>query len=406
MLYFSEAKKGIENAAARRFPAARNGEARRNFAGKREKKKMEFRNLKVYQPDGSFRTGGLVVAGSRIVSAEPSADAVDMDGLYAIPGLVDLHFHGCMGYDFSDGTHRSFSAVSQYQAQNGIAAICPATVACPEEKLAAVAASAASYCVESRDAALVGLTLEGPYSGGAKKSAQSGGRMPDAGLFRRLQEKADGLFRLCDIAPELPGAMETIGELAGEVRLSLAHTDADYDTACEAFRRGARQVTHLYNAMPPLLQRAPGVIGAAADADEVSVELIADGVHVHPSVVRATFRLFGDRVILISDSLSPTGLGDGTYTVDGQEVTVRGRSATLRDGTIAGSVTNLFECMCSAVQMGIPLGQAVQAASTNPAGALGIQHDYGSLEVGRLANILLLDDELNIHTMILRGQLL
>ena len=225
-------------------------------------------------------------------------------------------------------------------------------------------------------------------------------------MFRRVQEQANGLFKLCDLAPELPGAMQTIEELSGEVRISLAHTEADYDTACEAFRRGARQVTHLFNAMPPFSHRAPGVIGAAFDSENVAVELIADGVHIHPSVVRAVFTLFGGRVILISDSMMATGLEDGEYSLGGQAVTVRGNLATLHDGTIAGSATNLMDCVRSAVRMGIPLGQAVQAASTNPARALGIEHDYGSLEAGKLANVVLLDDELNIHTILLRGRML
>ncbi len=254
----------------------------------------------------------------------------------------------------------------------------------------------------------MGINMEGPFISEAKKGAQNAAYLhaPDADMFRRLQKKANGLFKLCDLAPELPGAMETIEALAGEVRLSIAHTEADYDTACEAFRRGARQVTHLYNAMPPLSHRAPGVIGAAADNDEVAVELIADGVHIHPAVVRATFKMFWNRVMLISDSMMATGLEDGEYSLGGQAVTVRGNRATLHDGTIAGSATNLLDCVRSAVKMGIPLGQAIRSASTNPARAIGVQHDYGSLEPGKLANVLLLDDELNVHTLLLRGQLI
>ena len=355
---------------------------------------MEFSNLRVYQPDGTFKTGGLSISDDRIASAEVSADAVDMDGLYAVPGLVDLHFHGCMGRDFCDGTHEAISTLAKYQAQIGVAAICPATMTYPEEKLTQIAEAAATYQVESNDAALVGINMEGPFISEAKKGAQNGAYLhaPDAAMFRRVQEKAGGLFKLCDLAPELPGSMETIDELAGEVRISIAHTTADYDTACEAFKHGARQVTHLYNAMPPFSHRAPGVIGAAFDNDNVAVELIADGVHVHPSVVRATFRLFENRVILISDSMMATGLDDGEYSLGGQAVTVRGNLATLHDGTIAGSATNLMDCVRSAVKMGVPLGQAIRSASTNPARAIGIEHDYGSLEPGKLANVLLLDD--------------
>ena len=321
---------------------------------------MEFRNLKIYQPDGTFRSGGLSISGDRITGTEAGSDAADMGGLYAIPGLVDLHFHGCMGYDFCDGTAEAISALASYQAQNGIAAICPATMTYPEEKLSEIAQAAAAWSAEPHEAALVGINMEGPFISEKKKGAQNAAYLhaPDAAMFRRVQEKAHGLFKLCDMAPELPGAMETIEELSGEVRISLAHTEADYDTACEAFRRGARQATHLFNAMPPFSHRAPGVIGAAFDSENVAVELIADGVHIHPSVVRAVFTLFDGRVILISDSMMATGLADGEYSLGGQAVTVRGNLATLHDGTIAGSATNLMDCVRSAVRMGIQIGRA------------------------------------------------
>ena len=370
---------------------------------------MEFRNLRIYQPDGSFRTGGLTLSGDRIGSAQPSADACDMGGLYAIPGLVDIHFHGCAGYDLCDGTHEALSAMTHYQAAHGICAICPATMTLPEERLAAIMEAAASYRTGRWEAALAGVNLEGPFLAESRKGAQNGAYLqdPDAALFRRLQDRAQGMIRLCEIAPELPGALDVIEDLAGEVRLSLAHTDADYDTACEAFRRGACEVTHLFNAMAPMTHREPGVIGAALDNDEVGVELITDGVHVHPAAVRVAFSLFENRIIIISDSMAATGLGDGTYTLGGQEVTVQGGRAAMHGGkTLAGSVANLFDCMRAAVEMGVPLGQAVRSASTNPARAIGIQHDYGSLEPGKLANIILLDDDLNINTIILRGQII
>ena len=370
---------------------------------------MEFRNLRIYQPDGSFRTGGLTLSGDRIGSAQPSADACDMGGLYAIPGLVDIHFHGCAGYDLCDGTHEALSAMAHYQAAHGICAICPATMTLPEERLAAIMEAAASYRTGRWEAALAGVNLEGPFLAESRKGAQNGAYLqdPDAALFRRLQDRAQGMIRLCEIAPELPGALDVIEDLAGEVRLSLAHTDADYDTACEAFRRGACEVTHLFNAMAPMTHREPGVIGAALDNDEVGVELITDGVHVHPAAVRVAFSLFENRIIIISDSMAATGLGDGTYTLGGQEVTVQGGRAAMHGGkTLAGSVANLFDCMRRAVGMGVPLGQAVRSASTNPARAIGIQHDYGSLEPGKLANIILLDEDLNINTLILRGQII
>ena len=369
---------------------------------------MEFSNLRVYQPDGTFKTGGLSISGDRIASAEVSADAVDMGGLYAVPGLVDLHFHGCMGRDFCDGTHEAISTLAKYQAQIGVAAICPATMTYPEDKLTQIAEAAATYQAESNDAALVGINMEGPFISEAKKGAQNGAYLhaPDAAMFRRVQEKAGGLFKLCDLAPELPGSMETIDELAGEVRISIAHTTADYDTACEAFKHGARQVTHLYNAMPGITHREPGPIIAALERG-AEVELITDNVHIHPAMVRFTFNTFGDdHVILIADSMMACGLPDGQYSLGGQAVTVSGPRATLTEhpGTIAGSATCLYDCMKRAVlEMNVPLESAVRAASENPAKSIGIDNDYGSLAAGRYGNVILADKELNIQAVYQKG---
>jgi N-acetylglucosamine-6-phosphate deacetylase len=201
--------------------------------------------------------------------------------------------------------------------------------------------------------------------------------------------------------------MEFISELKGKKVISLAHTAADYETAMEAFRHGADHVTHLYNAMPPLNHRQPGVIGAAFETKESTVELICDGIHIHPAVVRMTLQLFGDdRVIFISDSMMATGLPEGIYALGGQEVEVHGKKATLTgDGAIAGSVTNLMDCMRNAVlHMGVPLASAVKAAAVNPAKKIGIYKDYGSIAPGKLANIVLLDPNLDIVKVIQKGK--
>ena len=366
---------------------------------------MQFSNLKIYQPDGTFRTGSLAVADDRILAAGETGDAVDMDGLYAIPGLVDLHFHGCMGRDFCDGTAEAISTLAAYQAQNGVAAICPATMTYPEEKLTQIAQAAAAWSAQPHEAALVGINMEGPFISEKKKGAQNGAYLhaPDAAMFRRVQAQANGLFKLCDLAPELPGAMQTIEELSGEVRISIAHTEADYDTACEAFRRGARQVTHLYNAMPPFAHRNPGVIGAAFDDPKCRMELICDGYHIHGAVVRATFSMMGsERMVLISDSMMATGMPNGTYSLGGQAVWMKDGKATLTDGeTIAGSATNLYDCMRKAVSFDIPLTDAIFAATRNPAQSIGIYDEVGSIAPGKKAHVLLVDDELNLKQVIM-----
>ncbi|MEG2458662.1 MAG: N-acetylglucosamine-6-phosphate deacetylase [Raoultibacter sp.] len=335
---------------------------------------------------------------------------VDAAGCYVIPGLIDIHFHGCVGYDFCDGTSEAFDAIGCHEAARGVTAICPATMTYPEAKLDAIVRAAAAHADAPDAAALVGINMEGPFISEGKIGAQNPAyvQVPDAALFRRLQAAAGGLIKLVDVAPEVEGALAFIDAFHNEVRISVAHTCADYATTTQAFLRGARHVTHLYNAMPPLHHRDPGVIGAAIDAEDVMVEVIADGVHIHPTMVRAAFTLFGDdKVVLISDSMMATGLCDGAYSLGGQAVAVRGKRATLADGTLAGSATDLAECLRVAVaDMGIPLASAVRAATINPARALGIEGQRGAIALGHIADAVILNPDLTIKQVVVRGRVL
>lgn len=368
---------------------------------------MIIKNGSVFSEKGSFETGDLYIEQDKIAE-KGTGEVLDATGLYVIPGLTDIHFHGCVGYDFCDGTKEAIAKMAEYQMQNGITTICPASMTFSEEQLAAIFANAASYTGEN-GATLVGINMEGPFISMEKKGAQNGAYIhkPDAEMFLRLQEAANGLIKLVDIAPEVDGAMECIEAIHDKVRVSVAHTNADFYVAEEAFAKGASHVTHLYNAMPPYTHRAPGVIGAACDNEKVMVELICDGVHSHPATVRTTFKMFGDeRIILISDSMMACGLDDGQYTLGGQAVTVKGNLATLTElGNIAGSVTNLMNCMRKAVkEMGIPLESAVKCATVNPAKAIGIYENYGSLVPGKFADVVLLDKDLEIQYIIKNGK--
>ena len=296
-----------------------------------------------------------------------------------------------------------------YEASRGITAMCPATMTLSEAQLTAAAEAAAAYEPATGEADLVGINMEGPFISPSKVGAQNPEyvRNPGVDEFRRLQQVAGGLFKLVDIAPEEPGADAFIETLADEVRISLAHTCTDYDTAAHAFELGARHITHLYNAMDPMHHRKPGPIPAAAERDDVTAEVIADGVHIHPAMVRLAFNMFGDdRMILISDTLRAAGLGDGVYDLGGQDVTVKGYEARIDNGALAGSVSDLMRCLYVAVkEMGIPLVSAVKAASANPARALGLEGDYGSLEAGHIADAVLLDAEtLAVKQVVLRGR--
>lgn len=347
--------------------------------------------------------------GRLLSSSSADGKTYDASGCYVIPGLTDLHFHGCMGKDFSDADPEGLEIMAKYELSQGVTQICPAGMTLLEDQLTKVCQVAAAHRDANKPGAeLSGINLEGPFLSMAKKGAQNGDWLhaPDVDMFRRLMAASKGLVKLVSVAPEEPGAMEFIEAVEGEVTVSIAHTTADYDTAMEAFRLGARQVTHLFNAMPPFSHRAPGVVGAALDTPLCNVELICDGVHIHPSVVRAVFKMFGyKRVILISDTMRAAGMSDGDYTLGGQAVKVKGKLATLADGTIAGSVTNLMNCMRTAVSFGIPLEDAVWAAAVNPARAIGIFSRMGSLEPGKRANVVVLDQNLELKDVFFRGEL-
>lgn len=364
--------------------------------------------------------------GASMASIDPAA--IDATDCYVIPGLVDIHFHGCRGADLCDGTSEALATIASYEASRGVTAICPASMTFPFETLARAFGAAAAFAGSEPDgmAALVGVNMEGPYISPEKVGAQNPAYVRGASVreFDRLQEVAGDLIKLVDVAPEEPGNLEFVEQVAGMAkegamttgasangcrpRISIAHTCADYACAAKAFERGARHMTHLFNAMPGLHHRAPGPIAAAAERDDVTVELICDGIHIHPAMVRLAFNLFGrDRVCLVSDTMRACGLEDGTYDLGGQDVTVRGPRATLADGTLAGSVSDLMRCLVCAVQeMGIPLEDAVRAATINPARAIGIDRERGSIARGKVADAVVLGPDLQLRHVMVRGRLL
>ena len=349
--------------------------------------------------------------GALISSVSGDEQVLSADGCYVIPGLVDVHFHGCIGEDFSDATPEGLQRIADYELSRGVTYICPAGMTLPEEQLVKICENAAAHRRKNTGGAeLVGVHLEGPFLSMAKKGAQNADYLhaPDIAMLRRLQASAEGCVRLVTAAPEEAGALEFIrAAVEAGIAVSVGHTVADYDTAKAAFAVGADHVTHLYNGMPPMHHRAPGVIGAAFDSPGVMAELICDGVHIHGAMVRLAFRLFGaERMILISDSLRAAGMPDGRYPFGGQEIEVHGNRATIagHPETLAGSVTSLMGCLRQAAAFGIPLADAVRAASYNPAKSIKIDDRAGSLEEGKEASIVLLDRKtLAVRKIIFKG---
>ncbi|SFK44381.1 N-acetylglucosamine-6-phosphate deacetylase [Lachnospiraceae bacterium KH1T2] len=337
-------------------------------------------------------------------------EILDAAGCYLIPGLVDVHFHGCAGYDFSDATEEALERIGEYELSNGVTSICPASMTLPEDRLDKICRNALKYATSDSNgrARLCGVHLEGPFVSIEKKGAQNPQyiKKPDIEMFERLQEAAGGLIKLITLAPELDGAEAFIKNLSGKVHISVGHTMADYSTSSAAFEMGADHVTHMYNAMPPVNHRESGVVGAAFDNSHVMTELICDGIHISAPVIRMTFSMFGaDRIVLISDSMMATGMDDGEYSLGGLSVKVRGNLATLKDGVIAGSATNLMDCMKKAVSIGIPLEDVVKCASYNPARSIGMGNSIGSIDVGKKADCVLLSAvDLSIKAVILDGE--
>ena len=383
---------------------------------------MIIDHVKVFTEDKKFTDGGIVIKNGTIEQVytegkrpQTEDEVLDGKGMYAIPGLIDLHFHGCKGDDFCDGSRDAIARIAEYEASVGVTAIAPATMTLPVEELEQILRVAAEYKKgphSKKEADFVGINMEGPFISPAKKGAQDERNIIpcDVKVCERFLEVSEGLVKFMGIAPEKSeNAVSFIEAVKDKVNVSLAHTNADYDTAMAAFNAGADHAVHLYNAMPAFTHRAPGVIGAVYDSKHVMAEIICDGVHIHPAAVRATFEMMGeDRMILISDSMRAAGMPDGSYTLGGLDVNVVGNRATLAsDVAIACSVTNLMDCMKTAVKtMNIPLETAVACATINPAKSLGIDAEYGSIRAGKKAHIVLMDQELNVQQVIKDGELL
>lgn len=375
---------------------------------------MKIVNCHRYDGQG-FSDSEIAIDGPYFADQSFDEEVFDANGCYAIPGLIDIHFHGCAGVDFCDGSIEAIDKMADYELHSGITTIHPATMTLSEDMLIQIGRTAKQYVQMQKEqerndrADFAGIYMEGPFVSMEKRGAQNPlyVHKPDADMFGRLQEVSGNLYKICVVAPETEGALDFIDEVKNNIRISVAHTTADYDTAKAAFQHGARQVTHLYNAMPAFTHRAPGVVGAACENENVMVEMICDGVHIHPASIGATFKMFGsDRIILISDSMMATGMPDGSYSLGGQAVTVTGNLAVLTDGgAIAGSVTNLFKCLKYVVNtVGIPLEKAVRCATENPAKAIGIWEEKGSITTGKYADLLLVDEQMELKAIFKHGK--
>ena len=359
---------------------------------------------------GRFVRGGFSVENGRFahVLEDVPGPAEDLDGALVIPGLVDIHVHGCAGADFSDGDYAGLVRMARYLARRGVTSFAPASMTLPYDALDKAFHAAARLRREglADGARLMGIQMEGPFLSREKRGSQNPAylRLPDWDRFLRLYDAAEGLLRIVDVAPELPGAVEFTRRASEKCRVSVAHTAAGYDQAAAVFDAGATHLTHLFNAMSGIHHRHPGPIGAASERENVTAELICDGIHVHPSAVRMAFRLFPGRICLISDALRCCGMADGSYSLGGQEILLSGGVARLTGGASAGSAADLYQCMRRAVSFGIPREQAVWAATALPARVIGRESETGAIADGRAADFVICGGELEPEAVYLGGK--
>lgn len=376
---------------------------------------MLLRSGTVFLEDGRFAKADILVESGNIacVGACPAqaadCETLDLNGKYVIPGLIDIHTHGAMGTDFSDGTPEAVQTIAAYLVHHGITSFLGTTMSLPESRLSQSIALArvGNVSADVALATLQGIHMEGPFLSLEKCGAQNADyiQQPDWDQFERLQAVCGGRILLLSVAPELPGAIDFIAKAKASCTVSLAHTDADYNTAAAAYHAGASHATHLFNGMRAFSHREPGVVGAALDYAS-HVELICDGVHVHPSVIRLVFAAFGsERVCLVSDSMRACGMPDGIYELGGQSVKVRSGQATIDSGSLAGSVTNLFDCMLNAISYGIPRETAILAATRNPARAVGLYDRIGSISPHKEADLLIMNSDFSLDCVMLHGSI-
>ena len=376
---------------------------------------MIIKNGQVFNSNGRFIPADVELAGDRIVKVAPAGtlhgeDELDAAGRYVTPGFVDIHIHGAAGSDFCDGMDGSdkyVRAMQKYLGSQGVTSFLGTTMAFSEEILDRIFDTARPiFGQEGYGAVLRGVNMEGPFFNKAKKGAQAEEYIidPDWEMFQRLWERSGHNIRLVDVAPELPGALEFAQKASKLCTVSIAHTCATYEEATAAFANGFTHTTHLFNAMPAFTHRAPGVVGAASDFAE-HIEMICDGIHLNPSVVRAVFNMFGpDRVCIISDAMQACGMPNGEYSLGGQKVFMTDGLATLADGTIAGSATCQAEGFRRAVKFGVPLESALKAATINPAKAAGLFDEVGSIAVGKRADVLVLGADLHPEHICIGGK--
>jgi N-acetylglucosamine-6-phosphate deacetylase len=372
---------------------------------------MLLSNARICSSEFEIVDADLAIGDGRIRQVLPRGSGeggLDLSGLLVLPGFIDQHVHGCAGADTCDDNPEALKIMSAYLASQGVTSFCAATMTIPFSRIEKILENARLFqTMDFAGASLAGVHLEGPYLSAGRSGVQNPDfiRKPDFEEFKLLIDRFPGLVRIVDVAPETVGASEFIRKASALCTVSLSHSVADYERARESFSEGITQVTHLFNAMTCINHRAPGAAVAVFDDSQVKAEIICDGLHVHPAVLRMAFSLLGEnRTVIISDAMRAAGRPDGEYLLGDQTIRVMNGRTYFGDGRMAGSTTSIHKEIKNLLSYGIPFGQVIRSATINPAVQIGMDSETGSIAEGKYADLTVVDTEMNIRRVFVHGR--
>lgn len=376
-----------------------------------------FKNIKLITPHDVIYGYGVVIDEGKIqsieleqnINTESINEVIDGKGLYLSPGFIDIHNHGNSGYDFMDATEEAIDNINKYHLKNGVTSFLGTVITQSYENMI----KAAKNIVDCKNnyPQLLGIHLEGPFFSISKKGAQPEEYIKEVDLsfIKKLIDMYGNNLKMISIAPEKEGALELISYIKNNnITVAMAHSNATYDETIKGINNGATVATHLYNGMRNFTHREPGIIGATLTDDRVFAEIIYDRIHLHDAATQIALKMkTKDKIILVSDAMRAAGLKDGIYELGGQEVVVKEGAARLKDGSLAGSTLNLRTAVYNMIKyLNVSICDAVRMASLTPAEAINMQGKKGSIEMGKDADLILFDDDINIKTVVVAGNII
>lgn len=379
-------------------------------------RRLLIANCRMFDASKEEPTTAILIEKGAVAAIGPAAEAarcdetLDAGGRVIAPGLIDVHIQGAGGADVLDATPEALTAISRTCARFGTTGFLATSVYMPDQENRHLAVAAESVGRDLGGASLLGIHIEGPFISPHKRGMIQPNCVcpPSAERLAQIQKVCDGQLKMMTVAPELPGSLELIRSLVeSNAVASFGHSNATYEQTLEGFEAGVSHVTHLFNAMPSLHHRSPGPLAAIFESQRVTAQLIADGVHIHPAVVRLTFEMLGaDRIVPITDGMQALGLPDGEYIYNGLEYESKEGTARYKDGTLIGTALGLSRLLGRLMTFtGCSLEVAIRAASQNPARVLGLENCKGTIETGKDADLILLDEDCSVYATIVAGKI-